>query len=71
MTVEGAAEAVAFYWGKNTAGVAFLTAPFACGVYGGPFSGYLADCEKAVEKGVGQRWGWARNVNGLAGVVGD
>lgn len=71
VTVEGAAEAVAFCWGKHTAGVAFTTAPFACGVYGGPFRGYLADCEKAGEKGVGHGGGWARNVNGLAGVMGN
>lgn len=70
MAIEGAAEAVAFCRGKETAGVAFLAAPFACGVYGGPFIGYLADCEKADEEGVGQGWGWARNVDGLAGVVG-
>lgn len=53
MSVEGAAEAVAFCWGKDTTGVAILAAPFAYGVYGGPFSGYLADCENAGEKGVG------------------
>lgn len=31
----------------------------------------MADSEKAGEKGVGQGWEWARNMDGLAGVVGD